>query len=395
MTARSVIKTSSLVARTAAIADEVATVHAVDVDAKSRFPDETFAAMRAAGLLSAAVPQACGGAGAGMLELGAQCSALAEGCGASGMVLAMHHIQVACIARHATGAAYFERYMRENLVERQQLIASITSENGTFGDTRSSVCAVVIDGDRMSLEKDATTVSYGAHADAQLVTCRRDADAAASDQAMVLFERDQYTLQQTGTWDTLGMRGTCSPGAKFAGHGAAVQVLPVAYADISSQTMVPYSHILWSALWTGIAADAIGRAAAFVRAEARRKPGTVPPNATRLARAHVDLQTMRNNWEACAIEFDEMTREDDAAARGALDTMGWALKMNQLKMASSEMGPRLCHEALQIIGIMGYKNDSKFSVGRHYRDLLSGALMVSNERIAAKSASMLLVFKDE
>jgi len=64
-------------------------------------------------------------------------------------------------------------------------------------------------------------------------------------------------------------------------------------------------------------------------------------------------------------------------------------------MGISEMAPRMCHEALQIIGIMGYKNDSKFSVGRHYRDVLSGALMVSNERIAGKSASMLLVFKDD
>ncbi|MET0225223.1 MAG: acyl-CoA dehydrogenase family protein, partial [Dokdonella sp.] len=69
MTARSVIKTSSLVVRTAAIAEEVAAAHAADVDAKSRFPDETFAALRAAGLLSAAVPHAFGGAGAGMLEL--------------------------------------------------------------------------------------------------------------------------------------------------------------------------------------------------------------------------------------------------------------------------------------------------------------------------------------
>ena len=34
------------------------------------------------------------------------------------------------------------------------------------------------------------------------------------------------------------------------------------------------------------------------------------------------------------------------------------------------------------------------SVARIYRDALSGALMVSNERIAAKSASMLLVVKD-
>jgi acyl-CoA dehydrogenase len=44
---------------------------------------------------------------------------------------------------------------------------------------------------------------------------------------------------------------------------------------------------------------------------------------------------------------------------------------------------------------MAYKNDSKVSIGRHYRDVLSAALMVSNERIVGKSASMLLVFKDE
>jgi len=186
------------------------------------------------------------------------------------------------------------------------------------------------------------------------------------------------------------MRGTCSPGAKFVGHGKADQIVPGSFAQGSAESMVPYSHILWSALWWGIASDAIGRAAQFVRADARKKPGTVPPNAARLARAHVELQAMRHNWESCAIEFDELG--DD---RSPLDGMGWALKMNQLKMSCSEMAPKLVHEALQIIGIMAYKNDSKFSVGRHYRDVLSASLMVSNERIAGKSASMLLVFKDD
>lgn len=384
------VKNSELVARTAAIASEVAAKHASDVDHQSRFPHETFAALKQARLLSAAVPKSLGGHGAGMLELGHQCAALSGACGSSGMVLAMHHIQVACLARHGADSPYFSKYMREALVERQDVIASITSENGTFGDTRSSVCAVEVTGDTMKLEKDATTVSYGAHADAQLVTCRRAADAAQSDQVLVLFEKGHYTLNQTGTWDTLGMRGTCSPGAKFAGHGGAEQILPGSFADSSAQTMVPYSHILWSALWWGIAADAIGRAAQFVRGEARKKPGTVPPNAARLARAHVDLQAMRHNWESCAIEFDELGED-----KSPLDGMGWALKMNQLKMSCSEMAPKLVHEALQIIGIMAYKNDSKFSVGRHYRDVLSAALMVSNERIAGKSASMLLVFKDD
>jgi acyl-CoA dehydrogenase len=383
-------KHGELVARTAAIASEVAAVHAGEVDRDARFPHETFAALREARLLSAAVPAELGGAGAGMLELGHQCAALAHGCGSSAMVLAMHHIQVACVARHGADSAFFQSYLREHVVARQELIASITSETGTFGDTRSSVCAVELTGDRMKLDKDATTVSYGAHADAQLVTCRRAPDAAPSDQVLVLFRKGEYTLEPTSTWDTLGMRGTCSPGAKFSGHGAAEQIVPGSFADSAAQTMVPYSHILWSALWWGIAADAIDRAAQFVRGEARKKPGTVPANAPRLARAHVELQAMRHNWESCARELDELGGD-----RAPLDGMGWALKMNQLKMSCSEAAPRLVHEALQIIGILAYKNDTKLSVGRHYRDVLSAALMVSNERIAGKSAAMLLVFKDE
>ncbi len=394
MSLRSTVKASELIRKTAEIASSIAAPHAAHVDANSRFPEETFAALRSQGLLSAAVPKAYGGAGASLFELGTQCATLAAGCGASGMVLAMHHIQVGCLARHAQGAAYFENFMRHHLVDHQELVASITSENGTFGDTRSSICAVQVDGEQISLEKDATTVSYGAHADAQLVTCRRDADAAASDQVLVLFEKGDYSLEQTGTWDTLGMRGTCSPGAKFSGHGKTAQIVPGSYADSSAQTMVPYSHILWAALWSGIAADALGRAAEFVRAGARKNPGVVPPNAVRLARANVELQSMRHNWESCALEFDELANDDGPASREALGSMAWALKMNQLKMAASEMVPRLCHEALQIIGILGYKNDSPFSIGRHYRDALSASLMVANERIAGKSASLLLVFKD-
>jgi acyl-CoA dehydrogenase len=79
----------------------------------------------------------------------------------------------------------------------------------------------------------------------------------------------------------------------------------------------------------------------------------------------------------------------------SLLTIGWALKMNNLKVASSEMCPAIVHQALQIVGIGGYKNDGKYSLGRNYRDSLSGALMISNDRIAGKTASMLLVHKDE
>jgi acyl-CoA dehydrogenase len=306
------------------------------------------------------------------------------------MVLAMHHIQVACIVRHAADTPYFKEFL-QRLVREQLLIASVTSEVGTFGDTRSSVTAVQRDGARFRLDKDATTISYGESADALLVTCRRAPDAAASDQVLVLVHKDNYQLERTSTWDTLGMRGTCSPGFMMRSHGSIEQIVPGSFADSSAQTMVPYSHILWAALWQGIAGGAVARAAAQVRGEARKKPGTVPPSANQLAKIDSQLQAVRHNWQAVANDFDELGAGVDAMQ--ALLGMAWALKLNNLKVGVSESVVQIVHQALQITGILGYKNDSPVSVGRHYRDVLSAALMISNERIASKSAAMLLVFK--
>ena len=374
------------------IATEVAARHAADVDAKSRFPRESLEALKAAGLLSAPIPVALGGTGCSMRELAALCSTLAQGCGASAMVLAMHYSQVACVVRHAADSAFFRAYLKE-LAAQQYLLASMTSENGTFGETRTSICALERSGGAFKLDKDATTGSYCEHADGILVTCRRAPDAAGTDQVLVLVRKGDYTLTQTTTWDALGMRGTCSPGFKLASHGPEAQIIPGSFADSSAQTMVPYSHILWSSLWWGIAADAVARASEFVRAAARRNPGTVPPTASRLAEVSSRLQAMRHNWLSLATEFDELS-ERGALGMQELLSIGWALKLNNLKIGASQAAPQIVHDALQIVGILGYKNDSPFSVGRHYRDVLSASLMISNDRILGKNASMLLIYKE-
>jgi len=372
------------------IARSTAAQHAASVDRDARFPTETIAALRRARVLSAPVPRALGGAGCSMRELAQLCSTVAQSCGSSAMVLAMHYIQVACIARHINDSPFFSDYLR-GLCREQWLLASITSEVGTFGDTRSSICALQREGERFRLDKEATTGSYCDHADAILVTTRRDAAAAASDQLLVLVQKADCTLTQTTTWDTLGMRGTCSPGFSLRSSAAMDQVLPDAYGDIFACTMVPYSHILWASLWWGIAAGAQGKAAGYVRGLARKQPGTVPPVANDLADLSVELQAMRHNWLALADEFDAMVAAG-TDFKGC-NSIGWALKMNQLKIACSEAAPRIVHGALQIVGILGYKNDSPFSLGREYRDALSASLMISNNRIAAKSAALLLVHK--
>jgi acyl-CoA dehydrogenase len=284
---------------------------------------------------------------------------------------------------------FFKNYWKE-LCERQLRSASVTSEAGVGGDLRSSACAVETVGGSFTLNKDATTISYGEHADELLVTTRRAPDAPPSDQVLVLVRKADYALERTSNWDTMGMRGTCSPGFKLRSKGAVEQILPQPFGDIAPRTMVPFSHILWAGTWLGNATDALNRAAAFVRVQARSRPGSVPPGALRLAEVSTQLQLMRSTVFDVATEYDRL--ESEGADR--LSTVGFALKMNNLKIASSQLAVQIISQALGICGMAGFKNDTKFSVGRHLRDAHSAALMISNDRIYATNASLLLVHKD-
>ena len=70
------------------------------------------------------------------------------------------------------------------------------------------------------------------------------------------------------------------------------------------------------------------------------------------------------------------------------------LRFNNLKIAASDQAPRVCQGAMNVCGIVGYKNDTPFSIGRHLRDSMSAVLMVANERIHQTNASLLLIAKD-
>ena len=249
------------------------------------------------------------------------------------------------------------------------------------------------DANGFTLRKDATTISYGEHADDLLVTCRRTPESPANDQVLVLVRGADVTLEKTSRWDTLGMRGTCSPGVVMTSRGAGDQVVPVTFANIASQTMVPFSHLLWSSLWLGIATDAVTRARTFVREQARRTPGTTPPTAHRLAVVWSLLQTLRAGVHDVMLEYQQLLEEDGGLQKTT--TLAFALRMNNLKVAASQHVVDIVQRALLICGIAGYKNDSRFSLGRHLRDATSAPLMVGNDRILATNASLLLVLKGE
>jgi acyl-CoA dehydrogenase len=374
-----------------AIADDIAREHADEVDRDARFPIEAVTALRESHALSAFVPQELGGAGVSLSALAHACQDLGRACSATAMVFAMHQIQVATIVRHLDRGSWFEDYLRELCVQ-PRLIASVTSEIGTGGDMSRSIAPVrEADDAALCLEKQAPTVSYGAQADDYLTTARRSEEAGEHDQVLVLHRGEETELVQTGTWDTIGMRGTCSPGFTVNARFRTEQILAAPFARILNESHVPISHIFWSHVWLGIATEAFERARASVRAAARRTPDRPPGAAHHLSRVMSELSMLRAEVRSAMMEFELASQQPD---REVLSTLGSVLRFNNLKLSTSEQAPRICAAVLEVIGIAAYKNDSPFGVGRQLRDSLSARLMVANERIHAMDAGLLLIAKE-
>lgn len=354
---------------------EAARQAADSVDAAARFPSEAFAALREHGGLGRLAEP-----GASLLAAAIDCSRLAGACGSAGMILAMHHIQVACLARHAAQAPWHAAFLNR-IAQGQLLLASSTSEVGVGGNLRASLCAVERDGERFTLTKQASALSYGADADVILATARSHAEAAQGDQVLIVFDRGDFTLEAGKAWDAMGMRGTGSGAFVLTGRGGLAQIAPVPFGEIAATTMAPLSHILWGAVWTGIAGDAVTRARTLVRA--RREPGAeVPPGALVLAEAVEKLQLAEARVRKAIDDFDWASVRQPGFAEVAAD--------NGLKTSVSETCLEVARIALSVCGFEGYARQGPHSVSRHLRDLHSAPLMIANGRMRQGAAQLLL-----
>ena len=379
-----VVDRSTFPQRTEAVANAAAS-EAEDVDRHARFPQKAIDAARQQRLLGVQVPQEFGGDGASIFDITDMCYALGRACSSTAMIFAMHQTKVACLIRHGTGSRYHEALMRR-VASEQLLLASSTTEGQNGGNIRFSAAAVEHAGSEISLVRNATVISYGAQADGIVTIARRANDAAGSDQVLLAITRDDYTLERSLEWETLGMRGTCSAGFELKFNGSSEQIFPEGYDRIHAQTMTPVAHLCWSSAWAGIAAAAVERAQLFIRKAARGAGGQLPPGVAHFTAAKMTLAKLRAvitaNLDAYAA------REHDERELSSLDFQS---SINLLKVEASELAIATVMSAMRACGLSGYRNDGDFSIGRLLRDVLSAPIMINNERILANISTATLM----
>lgn len=379
---------------------DAACQHAFDVDRDARFPIEVLAALREARLMSALVPAPFGGRDLPLKTLVSVCEALARACASSAMMFAMHQVATACVLAQG-GASRARRGLLERLAS-EQLLLGIADTAGADVSARAGErepAWLDIKGEHFTLTIDGTTIPYGAYADGLLLALPPHAAVSADVEASALGDasgamrtrhdalrsgalvavlRDQYELDRRESWDALGMRGLCSDDFRVVAHGGIDQILPSRRGESLAMSVEPLAQLLYSAVWIGIAADALERAQACFRSRAGSGPVRGMPGTARLAEADALLQMMRAHL-ASALEQVARARRGTPQPGGA----SFAVGMDALKTGVSKSALALVNHAMMVCGIDGYRNDTDVSVARHLRDLYAAPLAIDSYRIAA------------
>jgi acyl-CoA dehydrogenase len=209
---------------------------------------------------------------------------------------------------------------------------------------------------------------------------------------LVVCAHPSMELTPTGTWDTLGLRGTCSRAGLLRSDVPPEFVLGD-FAEILARTSLSVGNVLLGSTWVGIAEAAASSAHASVRADARRSRaadsgGETPLSALRLAELSVVLQQLREVIHGGAVEYERVKDTSE------VQTLKFTARMDNLKVATSTLAQAVVLQALAICGLKGYRNDSERSLGRNVRDVLAAPLMVNNDRSLQGNAQSLLIRKE-
>ncbi|MFI7553246.1 acyl-CoA dehydrogenase family protein [Micromonospora sediminimaris] len=350
----------------------VAREHAASHDESATFPSEAMSAIRAHGLLGLLVPVEYGGLGADLATFVGVAAGLAAHCLSTAQIWAMHCFQVDAIARHGTPE------LRDALLPRvaagEVYISSVTSERGRKADLFSAGTPLHADGDRLLIERSAPVVTGGEHADGYLITMRAAPDAAESEVSLVYADRGDLQTEITSDWHSLGVRGTASIGMTLKGSVPRYHVVgaPGRFAEVARESMVPLSHLGWSACWLGTARGAL---AEVVRAQARGARSDL--EYARIGRVRVSLELVSAYLTRMREEV-ERARADGASLSGSQVR----LQLNTLKIAASELTFQAVNDLIQIAGLRtGYLRNSPIPLERHFRDLRSASLNHANDAL--------------
>lgn len=358
--------------------------HAASSDADAAFPAASLRALREHRLLGLMVPEQYGGSGASLKTFVEVAGQLAGACLSTAQIWAMHCFQVDSVMRF--GSPELRASLLPRIADEQVYIASVTSERGHSSSLFTAHSPLVADGGHAVVERSAPVVTGGAHADGYLITMRASGSTSEQDVAWVYADRaDLDHVERVGVWNTMGMRATESMGLTLSGRVPAHNVLD---GDVARESMIPLSHLGWSACWLGAARGALSELVRWFRKSGKLgEDGPSDLFCERLARIRLDLELVSAYLTRVREQVDDVR-----AGGGSLASPRTQLQLNALKLTSSDLTFSAVDRMVQLAGLrIGYDKNSPVALERHFRDLRAASMNHANDGLWVGVGAMALV----
>ncbi|MCA9665373.1 MAG: acyl-CoA/acyl-ACP dehydrogenase [Myxococcales bacterium] len=336
----------------------VITEHALAVDKEARFPKESLAALREAGLMGLISSTDVGGLGQGLRAAGEVIERIARECGSTAMVLCMHYCGAAVIEKHGSTES-------RKKASGEELSTLAFSEAGSRSHFWAPVSSATADGDDVVLDAHKSWVTSAENAATYVWSSQPLSAEGAS--TIWLVPRAAKGIAIKGPFEGLGLRGNDSspvtaekvriPKANMLGEdGGGFGVM--------METVLPIFNVMNAACTIGLMEGAVQRTIAHVSGTRYKH----------LDSALADLPTIRN-YVARMRNKADMARtlwQDTIAAAeaGRADTM---LRVLQVKATAGETATEVLDLAMRVCGGAAFRRD--VGVERYFRDTRAGGIM--------------------
>lgn len=338
----------------AQFARDVVAPRARQTDREERFPFDAYRQMGELGLLGVNVPEAHGGAGAGVVSYSLAVMEIAAACASTSVGMAVTNMCAELIVQFGT-AAQQQRFVGK-LVSGEAIAGAFAlSEPHAGSDPGALRTTAVKKGDRWLLNGTKQWITSGAHAGVIVVWARTSVEGNKG-LSCFLVEKGAPGLTVGRPEDKMGLRGSNTVSLTFENIEVGEDQLLGKLGEGFKLAMVALDGGR-----IGIASQAcgVGRAAleASVKYVKDRRAFGQPIG---------DFQAVRFMLADMATQLETAELLTWRAATLKENKQPFTREASMAKLFASEMSNRLCDRAVQLHGGYGYIDE--FPVERYLRD---------------------------
>jgi alkylation response protein AidB-like acyl-CoA dehydrogenase len=332
---------------------------AAAIDREERFPREILKGLAELGLMAVNVPEALGGAAAGVVAYSLAMQEVARACASTAVTMAVTNMVGEVIAAFGTDEQR-QKYNPRLASGEYAAGAFALSEPEAGSDPGSMRTTATKDGAEWVLDGQKQWITSGAHAGVMVVWARtgeRDKLPGTRGISCFLVEGGTPGLKIGKAEDKMGLRGSNTVGLTFEGCRVPESAL---LGELNGGFKIAMMALDGGRI--GISSQALGIARAAIE------------ESVQYARDRKQFDRPIADFQAIQWKLADMQTELDAANLLALRA-AW-LKENKrvfsreasmAKVYATEAANRICNQAVQIHGGYGYIRE--FAAERHLRDV--------------------------